>query len=323
MITPVKMAEAQLVQVVKSIKNLTECCICEEPYKSPKALPCIHTFCLKCIEDWRRSCESSSDPLSCPVCRKVFAIPVGGLKKLPTNFTVEKLMEIDVLTAKTCEICRPCPAARPAVRYCLDCRQHACEACADGHPNITACKDHRLIPVRAEESYGQLRSMTSASNPSAVSVVRLHPLSAAAYSIPVQARQVGLPVVRTAVAADIRTNGQAAPSESTSGSGRASGQTATATTNSIEYAAAARAPQTSGVPGNDGKPLVASTRFGRPASASRGRQSDERSASGQVPTGPARPTSHHDRSNRFVYYISISSSALCDYGGIYMIYLKL
>ena len=36
------------------------CPVCFESYDNPKTLPCLHSFCLKCIEP---------DEISCPACR--------------------------------------------------------------------------------------------------------------------------------------------------------------------------------------------------------------------------------------------------------------
>ncbi|CAH0561238.1 unnamed protein product [Brassicogethes aeneus] len=48
-----------------SIEGNTECCICFER-KQDVTLPCAHSYCTKCIEEWSESHDT------CPICRDKF-----------------------------------------------------------------------------------------------------------------------------------------------------------------------------------------------------------------------------------------------------------
>lgn len=75
------------------LASITECSICTEIYSDPRSLPCLHTFCLTCLEQ----CNPNKRPRAnavCPLCRKVFKIPVNGLGGLPKNFLMEKMIQI-------------------------------------------------------------------------------------------------------------------------------------------------------------------------------------------------------------------------------------
>ena len=61
--------------------DLTTCPICLEQFDNPKALPCLHTFCLKCLQDYFKD-QRSGDEVQCPMCRKEFQIPASGLDVL-------------------------------------------------------------------------------------------------------------------------------------------------------------------------------------------------------------------------------------------------
>ena len=61
-----------------------------EPLKNPKGLPCIHTFCLKCLEEYGKD-EQPGDEMPCPLCQQMFKIPAGGFKKLPSNIFIEQI----------------------------------------------------------------------------------------------------------------------------------------------------------------------------------------------------------------------------------------
>src|ERR1051325_12243189 len=83
--------EKTLFLKVGSFAN-TECPICLESLKQPKGLPCLHTFCLQCLERYGED-EIPGGKLACPLCRQEFVIPLGGFDKLPGNFFIEQLVE--------------------------------------------------------------------------------------------------------------------------------------------------------------------------------------------------------------------------------------
>ena len=75
--------------------DLTTCPICFEQFDNPKSLPCLHAFCLKCLQDhfkYRRP----GDVVSCPTCRKKFQIPEDGLGGLQHNFYMQQLMDLEI-----------------------------------------------------------------------------------------------------------------------------------------------------------------------------------------------------------------------------------
>lgn len=55
-------------------ETFLSCAICLQPFDHPKALPCLHTFCEKCLEGYIRQhlqrFEGSKE-FPCPVCRQV------------------------------------------------------------------------------------------------------------------------------------------------------------------------------------------------------------------------------------------------------------
>jgi len=55
------------IQGTENSESLIECCICMER-KSSIILPCLHTYCEKCIDCWWES--GSEDSQTCPLCRQ-------------------------------------------------------------------------------------------------------------------------------------------------------------------------------------------------------------------------------------------------------------
>ena len=75
-----------------TVGDVTECPICTETMVDPRVLPCVHTFCFKCLDQFWKD-KQPGVKVACPLCRTDFAIPVEGAFVLPKNFFVEKLVE--------------------------------------------------------------------------------------------------------------------------------------------------------------------------------------------------------------------------------------
>ena len=79
-------------------EDLAQCSICFEQMENPRALPCLHTFCLKCIEDECRRVlpggdQSSGGDVPCPLCRRRCHLSVKKAEQLPVNFFVKNLLD--------------------------------------------------------------------------------------------------------------------------------------------------------------------------------------------------------------------------------------
>jgi len=146
--------------------DITICPLCKEIYVNPRILPCIHTFCLHCIEQRiaKRASETdlSDDSFSCPVCCRNFNLPNGKFENLPHNFFMEKLVKINKISNPlyvsqdvTCDECR-CDldgngdsdslSKIRAAGFCVECDEHLCEQCCVSHRRTKYTKFHRVIP---------------------------------------------------------------------------------------------------------------------------------------------------------------------------------
>jgi len=77
----------------KQLDDITECPICTEVFTDPRSLPCVHTYCLKCIREYSKDYHPG-DELACPLCRKEFTLPSNGVDDLPKNFFVTNFLEM-------------------------------------------------------------------------------------------------------------------------------------------------------------------------------------------------------------------------------------
>uniref|UniRef100_A0A3P8UUE6 Tripartite motif containing 2a n=1 Tax=Cynoglossus semilaevis TaxID=244447 RepID=A0A3P8UUE6_CYNSE len=82
--------------VVRQIdKQFLICSICLDRYENPKVLPCLHTFCERCLQNY---IPAHSLTLSCPVCRQTSILPERGVAALQNNFFITNLMDVAAIT---------------------------------------------------------------------------------------------------------------------------------------------------------------------------------------------------------------------------------
>lgn len=149
--------------------DITCCLACHQVLTDPRQLPCIHTFCLHCIETTGSSLKQGYTS-SCPVCAAQFDVPYGGLENLPRNKFVEKLIDVKkVMSAvedKTsgCEVC--CAEngdedAKVAEFYCMECTQKMCNQCGAMHRRMKATNKHKLLDLASGIRNEDLRELTT------------------------------------------------------------------------------------------------------------------------------------------------------------------
>ena len=135
------------------LDNLHEevsCSVCMCPFTEPKQLPCLHSFCLKCLNGIHRT-SPRRDVISCPECRKEIRIPASGNpSEFPTNFRINSLL--DVLAIKECNTtgvkCGNCDKTSNNCFYCFQCCAFWCENFITGHNIIRANKEHRVLAIK-------------------------------------------------------------------------------------------------------------------------------------------------------------------------------
>ena len=134
------------------LNNLHEelsCTVCMSKYTDPKQLPCLHSFCLHCLNGIQRT-SGRRDKIACPECRQEFNVPdKGNLAALPTNFRINSLL--DVLAIKECNTtgvkCGNCDERTKQSHYCFQCYAFWCEECIGLHNRMKANKDHYALAL--------------------------------------------------------------------------------------------------------------------------------------------------------------------------------
>jgi len=140
----------------KLLDDIMQCPICTEMYTDPRVLPCVHTYCVKCIREWSKD-KQPGDKLACPLCRKELALPSNGVDDLPKNFYVasflqmKELISIDSKTS-LCEVCSGDKESESEVQnvpsvYCFECQMKLCRKCGEQHKVIKGTRSHTLSKI--------------------------------------------------------------------------------------------------------------------------------------------------------------------------------
>ncbi|KAK2165942.1 hypothetical protein LSH36_44g11016 [Paralvinella palmiformis] len=132
---------ASSIPVVKQIhKQFLSCGICLERYNNPKVLPCLHTFCANCLQNY---IPAHSLSVTCPICRQQSILPEDGVLALQSNFFIINLMDI----IENPNMCTCCEKVR-ALSKCTDCEEYLCDSCIDVHrSNASVNGGHHIVSL--------------------------------------------------------------------------------------------------------------------------------------------------------------------------------
>ena len=142
----------------EKVRQELTCAICLELLDDPKSMPCLHTYCKKCLME--ALAKRPHDPylpkgrpaINCPLCRAEVALSDQGIEALPTNFTATRLVETiqlqDKLEQNKNPLCNGCKK-NDAVVSCGDCGGFfLCLNCSMAHQNVPSTKNHSLMTLK-------------------------------------------------------------------------------------------------------------------------------------------------------------------------------
>ena len=132
-------------EVKKAQNNLT-CPVCYQLFNNPKYLPCYHSYCEGCLEKMQVQSK-----IICPECRQEAKVPAGGVKELPNNFFINRLVDDLILKKKVDgeqEVkCDECNEDDPVVSFCPECNSFLCLTCNDYHKRSKKYFNHAVVPL--------------------------------------------------------------------------------------------------------------------------------------------------------------------------------
>ncbi|XP_068727008.1 E3 ubiquitin-protein ligase TRIM71-like [Montipora capricornis] len=138
-------------QLFKNLKKEAECPLCIETVKNPKTLPCLHSFCLECLDRHanfaRRQLKAT---IKCPVCQTLFQIPERDtFENLPSSFHLNRLVDVLALEDGSVQSqrCNSCAENNTATSYCFVCQDFLCASCFKAHQRLKATRGHRNVLI--------------------------------------------------------------------------------------------------------------------------------------------------------------------------------
>ena len=131
-------------EVKKAQNNLT-CPVCYQLFKNPKYLPCYHSYCEGCLEKMQVQSK-----IICPECRQEAKALAGGVKELPNNLFINRLVDDLILKKVDGEQevkCDECDEDDPVVSFCPQCNSFLCLTCNDYHKRNKRYRGHAVVPL--------------------------------------------------------------------------------------------------------------------------------------------------------------------------------
>ena len=140
--------------------DVVNCSLCLELLSQPKALPCLHTFCLACLQQYVKSTGLNTH-LSCPLCNTRTHIPGGRVSQFMNNFIIQNLIEdvhqprdeladLDLDSGEKLpessrdSRCHVCDVTSHVNNFCSSCDLWLCVGCSRNHKRVPLTYFHDL-----------------------------------------------------------------------------------------------------------------------------------------------------------------------------------
>ncbi|XP_062855196.1 E3 ubiquitin-protein ligase TRIM33 isoform X2 [Trichomycterus rosablanca] len=149
------------------INLLDTCAVCKQSLQNrdcePKLLPCLHSFCLKCLPQPERQISVGVagphgqdthivNVMRCTVCFQDYK-----QIDMVDNYFVKDSSEVSsTSTEKSTQVCTSCEDNASAIGFCVECGEWLCKTCIEAHQRVKFTKDHTIRKKEelSEESVG-------------------------------------------------------------------------------------------------------------------------------------------------------------------------
>ena len=128
------------------------CELCSKLFTDPRMLPCLHSFCKKCLQKLLDE-HGTDNTLKCPTCEKSACVPGEGVNGFPQDLRRSYEAEIAQYEAKvkssSDQSCDRCIKSEngPAICFCCNCCDFLCKMCKDDHQIWRKTLNHELVDV--------------------------------------------------------------------------------------------------------------------------------------------------------------------------------
>ena len=159
------------VATLEKLREFLTCLLCHELFIEPQLMPCLHNFCLKCLEGiYRQDGTGGACCVFCPLCsdpkRTAVLLRCHDTRCLRTNLAVQNMAEhlrkMDIVkspckSAKSENAthlviipCSICDRSEHAVALCTVCNEYLCPGCEVFHKVARKTKAHTVVLISRE-----------------------------------------------------------------------------------------------------------------------------------------------------------------------------
>lgn len=170
-----------------------KCPLCKNQFVEPRVLPCLHTFCLKCLEELEKNHvstwyvddfdglktnspqsrktssggsagsgyvsekheDSPARGIQCPTCHAKSEVPRNGVSYYPPNYSLQHRMVLATLNSKmTHLLCDLCTTEVTATSRCMDCAISFCIQCEELHLRQKSFAAHEVLSLEDAREKG-------------------------------------------------------------------------------------------------------------------------------------------------------------------------
>ncbi|XP_035237028.1 E3 ubiquitin-protein ligase TRIM33 isoform X1 [Anguilla anguilla] len=137
------------------INLLDTCYVCKQSLQNrdcePKLLPCLHSFCLRCIPQPERQISVQVpgphgqdthivNVMRCSVCLQDYK-----QSDIVDNYFVKDTSEASSGSDEnSSQVCTSCEDNAGAVGFCVECGEWLCKTCIEAHQRVKFTKDHKI-----------------------------------------------------------------------------------------------------------------------------------------------------------------------------------
>lgn len=140
--------------ILQNIKKQLTCAVCCNVFQDPRILPCLHSFCQRCLVAMVRGTKEVDKAISCPTCRQ--GCPIHSrleVNCLPQNTlltTSLDLMSIHSGGNVKCDVCDDSVSEdlASAVARCRECAVYLCTLHEESHKRARLTRRHTIFSKR-------------------------------------------------------------------------------------------------------------------------------------------------------------------------------
>lgn len=142
----------------KDQSNPIICGICSNLLSDPRLLPCLHSFCHKCLLKESNYTSGNVQPaIICTTCEAVATVPNEGVDGFPQNLHLAFEVEVGRILSQLgmqelrCGSCGDvCSSATKS--FCAGCHEFLCQLCLDYHKRHRTFKQHEVLTLEGDDT---------------------------------------------------------------------------------------------------------------------------------------------------------------------------